>query len=557
MLRRRRLLCLALILGGCPEPSDASPATAEITVTDLGPVFDAGRPPRGVLWYVYLAASDAVDLPLWARVWVCGWDDGPDGEQAVLSVDSAAYERLVATGLPFAAVREEVPWKVFHAEFRARVGRAPEARGRGFVLDDSYKDPEIVADILFAYHTRYPELTALVQIGQSHQGRPIWALKVSDRPGLHEDEPPILFDAAHHASELITIEYVLDIVDTLLLGHGEDARITKWVDGAEIWCVPIVNPDGVYLFMHDERAASRKNARDLDMNGWFTALEGVDINRNYPFGWGGNHVDYPPLHPWYRGPTPASEPETRAMMGLAADEHFAAVLSFHTYGTDIYVPYMVDDIREVEPDVFRAIAEDLALAAPQQPDGRHYAVRDPPHPVDGAAHDWHTHEYGAAAYVVEGSHQNPGPEIRRLSIEGTRPVWMRILDRVVSGPWIGGRVRDSDGTPIVAEVMLKEIRTFEGESWMSRARDGRFDRAVASPGTYTLVVRADGYAAVEQTVVVAAQRTDVDIVLAAVSGPGRARVSRHSPSRARHGTARGGRTSSVTSGLRGSMSPSP
>lgn len=230
MLRRRRLLCLALILGGCPEPSDASPATAEITVTDLGPVFDAGRPPRGVLWYVYLAASDAVDLPLWARVWVCGWDDGPDGEQAVLSVDSAAYERLVATGLPFAAVREEVPWKVFHAEFRARVGRAPEARGRGFVLDDSYKDPEIVADILFAYHTRYPELTALVQIGQSHQGRPIWALKVSDRPGLHEDEPPILFDAAHHASELITIEYVLDIVDTLLLGHGEDARITKWVE---------------------------------------------------------------------------------------------------------------------------------------------------------------------------------------------------------------------------------------------------------------------------------------------------------------------------------------
>jgi hypothetical protein len=42
------------------------------------------------------------------------------------------------------------PWKTFDAAFRAREGRAPEARGRGFVLDDSYKDPAIVEGLLRA-----------------------------------------------------------------------------------------------------------------------------------------------------------------------------------------------------------------------------------------------------------------------------------------------------------------------------------------------------------------------------------------------------------------------
>jgi hypothetical protein len=190
-------------------------------------------------------------------------------------------------------------------------------------------------------------------------------------------------------------------------------------------------------------------------------------------------------------------------MRLAHEQHFAAVLSFHTYGTDIYPPYLVETRRDVVPDVFLEIAELLAAAAPRQPGGKSYGVRAPPHAVDGCAHDWHAHEHGAAAYVVEGSHQNPGPANRQLSIEGVRPVWMAMLDRLGDGPWIGGHVRDAAGAPIVAEVMLKEHQTSEGESWTSRARDGRFDRAVAAPGRYTLVARAEGYAAIEQVVEVA------------------------------------------------------
>lgn len=475
---------------------------------------DAGSdPPLAEHRYVFLAASDAVALPGWARRHVKAWTDTDDGEEAVLALDPVAHERLLRTGVRPASVRGDVAWKVLHPEFHARAGKQPEPRGRGFVLDDSYKDAEIVSDLLHAYHHAHPEITDLVRIGETHQGRPIYALEISDHAARDEDEPAVLFDATHHASELLSTEYVLDIVDTLVTGYGEDPRVTKWVDGAEIWCLPVVNPDGLHRFIHESLHAARKNARDLDLDGRVTPFEGVDLNRNYPFAWGEQGTDHAPLHRWYRGPSPGSEPEVAAVMRLAQAHHFAAVLSFHTLGTDIYPPYLVADRREVSPDVFGAIARELAQAAPLQPGGKHYAIRDPPHAVDGCAHDWHTHEYGAAAFAVEGTHHNPDAEIRRRSIEGVRPIWMALLDRVTDGPWIGGRVRDTAGNPLVAEVMLKELETFEAESWTTRARDGRFDRAVGSPGRYTLVASADGHAPTELAVDVGTARVDVTIAL--------------------------------------------
>jgi hypothetical protein len=293
---------------------------------------------------------------------------------------------------------------------------------------------------------------------------------------------------------------LLDAVDVLLAGYDVDDGVTKWVDGLEIWCVPLVNPDSNHRYIHESDRLGRKNAR------------GVDLNRNYPFAWA--ELDRSPATTdrYYQGPEPASEPETQAMMRLSEREHFAAALSFHTFGTDLYGAYMVETRRDPSPDVAAAIGKELAAAAPMQPDGRWYDVRSAPRPVAGCAPDWHMHEYGATAWVVEGSHHNPEPDIRRRSVERTRPIWMRLFDRVLDGPWIGGHVLDGAGRPVVAEVMVKEIETFEGEAWKTRAGDGRFDRAVIDPGHYTLVVRTPGGATTEREVDVHG-RVDIDIVI--------------------------------------------
>ncbi|MDZ7766633.1 MAG: M14 family zinc carboxypeptidase [Melioribacteraceae bacterium] len=48
----------------------------------------------------------------------------------------------------------------------------------------------------------YPSLVGgLEVIGQTHEGRNIFAFKVSDNPDVDEDEPEVLYTALHHARE--------------------------------------------------------------------------------------------------------------------------------------------------------------------------------------------------------------------------------------------------------------------------------------------------------------------------------------------------------------------
>ena len=483
-----------------------------------GPLYGvtppSDRTPFGNTRYAWVRADALPGMPKALRAATVAKLADPEGERALLFLDTVGYERLRRSQAQVFAVDSNAPWSAFDPAFRRRAAAPAKKRGRGFVLDDSYKDPAVVEQLLRAYHERYPAITELVEVGRSHRDRPIWALRISDR-SADADEPAVLFNAAHHGSELLSIEYVLDAVDTLLAGYHHDPRVTAWVDGLEIWCIPLVNVDGNHMFVHESRFAIRKNAFDGDGDGFSDPFEGVDLNRNYPFGWGGAGSAGGPMHKWYRGPSAGSEPETKAMMALANREHFAAVLSFHTYGTDVYSSYVVESAKDTKPDVSKAIGQHIAAAAPEQPNLRSYAVRKGPYPVAGSDQDWYLHEHGTIAFVVEGSHHNPEPELRNQAVAATRPLWQALLDRVDTGPWIGGHVRDAAGNPVVAKVMVAEIQTFEAERWTSRARDGRFDRAVAKPGRYTLQIEAKGHAPLEREVVVGSRPVAVDIVLPA------------------------------------------
>ncbi len=78
-------------------------------------------------------------------------------------------------------------------------------------------------------------------------------------------------------------------------GLGVVGRIPEAeLDGVRLWVIPSLNPDG-------SRSRSRGNSR------------GVDLNRNFPFRWRGG---VPKSSGYYPGPSPASEPETRAAMGF-------------------------------------------------------------------------------------------------------------------------------------------------------------------------------------------------------------------------------------------------
>jgi hypothetical protein len=433
--------------------------------------------------------------------------------QAVLELSTVDAERLRRSDVAIAGIEGTVGWGLLDAAYRARKGEPPTRTERGFRTDESYKDPQMVEDLLRAYHERYPEITALVELGRTHQGRPIWGLEISDHPGRPEDEPAVLFNAMHHASELLSTEYALDVVQGLLEGYGRDAAVTRWVDGLEIWCVPMVNPDGNAAFIETSQWVLRKNGRDADGDGTLDPFEGVDLSRNYPHGWGGDGSDPGYTSHYYRGPSAGSEPETRAIMMLAAEHRFAASISFHTIGRVLYVPYNLGSALEPRPHVTWAIAEELAAAAPAQRNGKGYRVAESGYPVAGSDQDWHLFTHGTVAILLEGAYHNPELPIRTEAVAATRPVWQALLERVARGPRISGHVRDESGTPLEAEVTIDEMQLRAGERWTSRPRDGRFDRLLVEGGRYTVRASAPDRPPVTRTVRVGTRPVEVDLVL--------------------------------------------
>ncbi len=152
-------------------------------------------------------------------------------------------------------------------------------------------------------------------IGKSVRGRPIvaWRLGEPDEP----DVPSVVLISTMHGDEPATRR--------ILQALRDGARLR----GIDVWVVPTYNPDGL-------ARGTRKNAR------------GVDLNRNYPYGW----VD---LDGRYEsGPRPGSEPETRAMMAFLDDVRPERVLSFHQ-------PLLGVDVATKRPAFARKVARKLRL----------------------------------------------------------------------------------------------------------------------------------------------------------------------------------------------------
>ena len=403
--------------------------------------------------------------------------------------------------------------------FSLAVGLGYAVLGGGGMLQPAWADPPAGADnadrryssawvrkTLTDYQRRYPKLTRLVKLGTTHEGRPIWALAIGrnlDRTG--DGRPAVLLNGAHHGVEPLSIDLALDAVDVLLLRSGEprpelqpdpelDAQVQRWLGELVIWCVPVVNPDGVWALQHGYPRTPRKNGRKgprVSPTGEPVSAsailkgDGVDLNRNYPFKWGslgerGSSAN--PVSVYYRGPSAGSEPETQAMMRLAESEHFAASITYHTGNVTVLAPYTIDGVQSPTPNEAWTVAEELVAGLPEHPQQKPWAVRKMIYPVDGTDQDYLRARFGTLALLVEGARKDPANDSeRRALILSARPLWMRLLSRYLNGPAVAGRVIDSAGKPLHATVSIDEIKTAEGETWKTRCRDGHFDRYPTDP----------------------------------------------------------------------------
>jgi len=151
------------------------------------------------------------------------------------------------------------------------------------LADSAYHDyAEMVAELQQAA-SDHPAIFSLFSLGLSHEGRTIWAGKISDNVGVDEDEPEVLFTHHLHAREHLTVEQGLYTLHMLTDGYGADPRITQDVDSREIWMVFDANPDGGEFDIATGTYASWRKNRQPNAG---SANIGTDLNRNWSYRWG-------------------------------------------------------------------------------------------------------------------------------------------------------------------------------------------------------------------------------------------------------------------------------
>jgi carboxypeptidase T len=208
----------------------------------------------------------------------------------------------------------------------------------------------------------FPEIiTNKLQIGihESIEGRPIYYLKISDNPNVNEDEPQVLYTAIHHSQEPASIQQLIFYMYYLLENYDTNPEVQYLINNMELYFIPVVNPDGyVYNENEDPDRMWRKNRRD---NEGLLAGYGVDLNRNYDyaFAWDGIGSSDIGQHPWHRGDSAFSEPETQAVKTFLESHNILLDLNWHAYGDMLIYPWNYQSHNTDDSTFYDFLSKDM------------------------------------------------------------------------------------------------------------------------------------------------------------------------------------------------------
>jgi hypothetical protein len=276
-------------------------------------------------------------------------------------------------------------------------------------------------------------------------------------------EPAVLFTALHHAREPLGMAVILHFVHQLLVGWqaGEHEAVALLL-ARRVWLLPCVNPDGyasntllpprpvAQRMVRKNRAPGCANGHSVDV--------GVDLNRNYDFSWQLDNVGSSPdpCAEDYRGPSPFSEPESRAVRDLVAAQRPQVAINWHSFGRYVNLPYAVQSIgTPAEPtySVLRGIAAELCHAAGTPVDGkRAYQFGHPwsggLYSVNGDASDWMLAAHGVLAFSPE-----LGPDMNADFNSGMWPSTATLPALVLEGTRMSAYAAWAAGPLLLAEAV--------------------------------------------------------------------------------------------------------
>ncbi|MCX8065952.1 MAG: M14 family zinc carboxypeptidase [Candidatus Hydrogenedentes bacterium] len=322
----------------------------------------------------------------------------------------------------------------------------------------------------------YTNLCRLISLGQSVQGREIWALRITDNPDIEEDEPEFKYVSTIHGDEPVGTELCYLFCKYLLENYNTDLRVTNIVNEVSTWIVPLMNPDG-------RESVSRYNAN------------GYDLNRSFP--------DYPnELNGfYYDGANPYLEgrqPEVYHIMRWSMEHNFSLSANFHTGAVVVNYPYDDDGgpsgVEAPTPDdaLMKWIATQYASRNPQMynstqfpggiTNGAQWYV------VNGGMQDWNYRFLGCIEMTIElYKTKFPAGTFIPSIWNNNRESMLAYLECVLRG--VRGLVYDRNtGYPVWGKVLVRN----NSQPVFSHPRVGNYHRLLL-PGEYDLVCTAEGY----------------------------------------------------------------
>ncbi|MCR5788528.1 MAG: hypothetical protein K6G83_01430 [Lachnospiraceae bacterium] len=164
----------------------------------------------------------------------------------------------------------------------------------------------------------YPGIVTSGAIGTSVQGRTIPLVTLGNPGAPHA----IMIQSSIHGREYIASQVTMAMIEyyAMQFASGNYADVLA---STCFYIVPMANPDGVTI------------AQTASPN-WKANANGVDLNRNFPTAWELTKGAAGPGAANFKGFAPASEPETLALMSLAAAHNYSCYISYHQQGNIIY-----------------------------------------------------------------------------------------------------------------------------------------------------------------------------------------------------------------------------
>ena len=230
---------------------------------------------------------------------------------------------------------------------------AVQQASAGFKVWRDYDGPDGLREYMYDLEAANEDILDLEVLGHTYGTDPegdgpdtpreIIALRLTANEDASADgsKPAVLYSSTIHAREWIATEVNRRLLEWFIKGWREEKPdAVKILNTTELWFVLVQNPDG-YQYTFDVDRLWRKNLRDNDGDNEITSLDGVDGNRNFAEHWNYDDEGSGTItsDETYRGPSPFSEPETRAIRDLLIKVHPAYHISYHSFGQLLLYPF--------------------------------------------------------------------------------------------------------------------------------------------------------------------------------------------------------------------------